>query len=76
MARDLNAQQVQGFKDDVVQKNRCDARIDSRDGAYVNKVVAEDRRWKTGFWGLESNYEWLRSVKQKYGPDEVFFGGV
>jgi hypothetical protein len=34
-------------------------------GAYVNEAVGEDLRWKTDFWGLGSNYEWLRSVKEK-----------
>jgi len=41
-------------------------------GAYVNEAVAEDPRWKTDFSGLDSDYEWLRSVKEKYDPNEVF----
>lgn len=42
-------------------------------GAYVNEAVGEDPRWKTDFWVPDSNCEWLRSVKEKYDLDEVFW---
>jgi hypothetical protein len=51
----LNAQQVQEFKDDVVYR-KTDAMRALTLGmcAYVNEAVGEDPRWKTDFWGPDS----------------------
>ncbi|KJK61767.1 FAD binding domain protein [Aspergillus parasiticus SU-1] len=40
-------------------------------GTYLNEADPYDPDWKKDFYG--DQYNWLKSVKQKYDPDEVFW---
>jgi Berberine and berberine like len=69
---DLNAQEVKALKEDVTIR-RTDAmrKLTPGMGAYVNEALHDDPAWKEDFWG--PNYDWLRSVKEKYDPEDVFW---
>lgn len=40
-------------------------------GTYLNEADRYDQEWKEDWFG--SRYGWLKSVKQKYDPEEVFW---
>jgi len=40
-------------------------------GTYLNEADGFDPQWKENWFG--ENYDWLRSVKQKYDPEDVFW---
>lgn len=40
-------------------------------GTYLNEADGYDPDWKKDWFG--DQYDWLRAVKQKYDPDEVFW---
>lgn len=40
-------------------------------GTYLNEADRYDPEWKEDWFG--SRYDWLKSVKQKYDPEEVFW---
>ncbi|KAG9494804.1 hypothetical protein J7337_013943 [Fusarium musae] len=40
-------------------------------GAYLNEADPYDPDWKEAFYGKQ--YNWLKSVKQKYDPDDTFW---
>ncbi|KAF4945218.1 hypothetical protein FGADI_12117 [Fusarium gaditjirri] len=40
-------------------------------GTYLNEADPYDPDWKKDFYGKQ--YNWLKSVKQKYDPDDVFW---
>jgi hypothetical protein len=40
-------------------------------GTYLNEADPDDPDWREEFYG--NQYNWLKSVKQKYDPDEVFW---
>ena len=40
-------------------------------GTYLNEADGYDPKWKEDWFG--SRYDWLKSVKQKYDPEEVFW---
>lgn len=40
-------------------------------GTYGNEADPYDPEWREDWFG--DNYDWLRSVKEKYDPDEVFW---
>jgi FAD/FMN-containing dehydrogenase len=46
-------------------------RIAPRTGSYVSESNYFNPAWQTAYWG--ANYRRLRSVKQKYDPDGLFF---
>jgi hypothetical protein len=46
-------------------------RIARRTGSYVSESNYFNPAWQTAYWG--ANYRRLRSVKQKYDSDGLFF---
>lgn len=68
----LNAEEVEEFQKDVaVQKTDAMRKLTPGMGAYVNEALHDDPDWKQDFWG--ANYDWLKSVKHKYDPEDVFW---
>ena len=41
-------------------------------GSYLNEADFNQPNWQTIFYG--NNYEYLRQIKDKYDPEEIFYG--
>lgn len=68
----LDSQQIQVVKDDVTSKKMNAMRVLTPGmGSYLNEAYGEDPSWKEDFFGR--NYNWLKTVKEKYDPDEAFW---
>lgn len=63
---------VQSAKDDVTfRKTNAMRALTPGSGSYVNEADGDDPSWKEDFYG--DNYGWLKSVKEKYDPEETFY---
>ncbi|KAF9888838.1 hypothetical protein FE257_008207 [Aspergillus nanangensis] len=70
--KDASSDVIQTIKDDVTHRKMNAMRaLTPGMGSYLNEADRHDPSWKEDFWG--QNYAWLRSVKEKYDPDGVFW---
>ncbi|KAF7591995.1 hypothetical protein BBP40_000775 [Aspergillus hancockii] len=65
---DADDEEIQNVKNDVVSRKMDVMRaLTPGMGGYLNEADRYDPSWKEDFWG--QNYEWLKSIKEKYDYD-------
>lgn len=71
-APSAGSEEIQQVKDDLTtRKLKAMKELAPGMGTYGNEADPYDPDWKKDWFG--ANYEWLRSVKRKYDPEEIFW---
>ncbi|KAE8374542.1 isoamyl alcohol oxidase [Aspergillus bertholletiae] len=71
-SEDASVEEIKKVKDDLTFRKMDAMRaLTPGMGNYLNEADRYDPSWKEDFWG--ENYGWLRSVKQRYDPDHIFW---